>query len=352
MSASLTNITFEWIDGVDGSTIPEKSKPPLVGLYGCPWSRRSSLLTCFQMSKELSSDNGTLGCWRAHMNFLQQYAHLYLQAQYDMRLTKSASVVKENIQTALVMEDDADWDVNLKNQLLDFARGSKFLQQSEQVATESPYGDDWDLLWLGHCGVYNGPSASQYYYVTREDPTVVPPELFTWWRRQPDRHHPALSANYSRLVFEAKGGLCSAGYAISQRGARLLLNQQTQSLTPSDVADRALARFCNDYRPEGAGARCIAPYPALVGAHGAAGPMGKDSDRQNVSDNWREVGVTSHIVFSTRMNFKGLLGVRGTEQGVIRSQWPEKTMLADYSGELVLPKGEGVWVAKEDYVDT
>ncbi|KAM3414604.1 hypothetical protein BST61_g9763 [Cercospora zeina] len=177
LSASVSRIDFEWMDGVDGASMSAKSKPSM-------------------MNDELSGDNNTLGCWRAHMNALQH-------------------VVKENIETALIMEDDADWDVNLKQQLVDFARGSKYLQGNSDSETSSPYGDDWDMLWLGHCGVYHGPRSSQRFWTSRDDPTVVPPELHRWQRRRPDMRHPLLSSNFSRITFAAKGGLCAIAYAIA-----------------------------------------------------------------------------------------------------------------------------------------
>ena len=83
------------------------------------------------------------------------------------------------------MEDDADWDVRIKSQVRDYAKGSQMLLQPLKGTTDkfldpthdghhgrgatnfyldefskvceantSPYGDvdRWDLLWLGHCG--------------------------------------------------------------------------------------------------------------------------------------------------------------------------------------------------------
>ena len=247
------------------------------------------------------------------------------------------------------MEDDADWDVNLKQQLADFARGSKFLQDSLGRTTRSPYGDDWDILWLGHCGVYHGPRSSQHFWIARDDPTAVPPELHRWARRRPDMRHPLLSSNFTRYTFEAKGGLCANAYAVSQRGARIMLHQETQSFTPADVADRALARVCNDYEDNGSGGRCIAPYPSLFSGYLAPGPSSKASDRRVLDGKWIEKGMSHHIVFSTRMNMKGLLGLRGAVKGLINSQWPSQTLLPEYSGVLELPKGGPVWVDEKDY---
>ena len=93
-------------------------------------------------------------------------------------------IVEQNLTSALVLEDDVDWDLRIKSQMHDFAKASIVLIQPVpgtdhpldptypepshgQTSTDfdvkieeitnsysSPYGDiaRWDLLWLGHCG--------------------------------------------------------------------------------------------------------------------------------------------------------------------------------------------------------
>jgi hypothetical protein len=61
------------------------------------------------------------------------------------------SVVENGYSSVLIMEDDMDWDVRIKSQLLQVAKGARYLQPSSKMDV-SPYGDDWDVLWLGHCG--------------------------------------------------------------------------------------------------------------------------------------------------------------------------------------------------------
>lgn len=261
-------------------------------------------------------------------------------------------IVKENIQSALILEDDADWDVNVKQLMLNLARGSKYLEGTENAVTRSPYGSDWDVLWMGHCGVYHDARMIQRHYITLNDPTVVPPELIGKGRRKPILLHPSLSANFTRTVFQATGGLCLNAYAISQRGARILLHQETQSLTEASVADRALSRMCNEDQPHGSAAKCVGSWPAIFGGHVGAGPTSKDSDRVVIDEGkWRKVGYTPHVVFSTRMNLRGLLGLRGARKGEIQSQWPDNTMLKAYTGELKLPIGEGMVIDNQEVLD-
>jgi hypothetical protein len=85
----------------------------------------------------------------------------------------------------LILEDDIDWDIRLKSQLQTFAHAPQMLLSRPNAITYpsptdrrggeeekahvnsyilksttwpagtniSPYGDDWDILWLGHCGI-------------------------------------------------------------------------------------------------------------------------------------------------------------------------------------------------------
>lgn len=149
----------------------------------------------------------TIGCWRAHLNVLQK-------------------MVRENVATALVFEDDADWDVSLKHQLVQFARGSRYISNTtDPEFASSPYGDNWDLLWIGHCGTWYHEEDYRRFFVIPKDPTVEPPSHrdnvdepdMSRWEGGPS------GDNRTRIVFHSNGGVCTAAYAISQQGARKAL---------------------------------------------------------------------------------------------------------------------------------
>ncbi len=82
-------------------------------------------------------------------------------------------IVRERIQTAMIWEDDVDWDVMVKTQMTEFARGTRHLQDAV-APMESPYGDGWDILTVGHCGLANDVSEDQRYWVIENDPTAIP----------------------------------------------------------------------------------------------------------------------------------------------------------------------------------
>ncbi|KAE8364254.1 hypothetical protein BDV27DRAFT_116054 [Aspergillus caelatus] len=228
---------------------------------------------------------GEMGAWRAHMNVLQR-------------------IVQDRISTAFIMEDDADWDVNLKKQLQRFASASQ-LVRGDTRPSHSPYGDSWDLLWIGHCGVAfkTGP-----IHVTTDDTTVVPlPELPRYWHG-----FPAGADNGTRLVARLHDGVCSLGYAITYLGAQKILSGL--SLTPQgDGApfDVAIGRFCqNDWL------RCIAPFPSLIGLWKAAGPKARGSDIHD-DDGWIEKETPVGTVYSAMYNAGRLLNSERTVHAVL-----------------------------------
>jgi len=162
-------------------------------------------------------------------------------------------MVTERITSALIMEDDADWDIHIVQQMQQFAEVSRsFLaedpesvwRRKRRASTCSPYGEGWDILWVGHCGGFPAPDHSKDHHraVIRNDPTVPPAwdikgMLFGINEKQPHKcsaqkgvklpkgticDSPRLEDN-ERIVQERTSPLCTTGYAISLQGARKML---------------------------------------------------------------------------------------------------------------------------------
>jgi GR25 family glycosyltransferase involved in LPS biosynthesis len=243
-----------------------------------------------------------IGCWRAHLNVAQR-------------------IVREGVATAFVFEDDADWDVAFKQQLVQFARGARvMLQTPDHQVPSSPYGDGWDILWIGHCGTWVYPERRRPYFVIPNDPTVEPPQ-----HRQnvevPDMSHwegPG-SDNRTRIVFKAGGGVCTAGYAISQQGARKVLYQMSMEPYNKPV-DWGFANLCENKHYN---FRCISVFPQLVGVSRPQGNTSKWSDIGYGSDSERKVenANSQHLVYSTRLNMGNLLAGKA----IFDSQYPDST---------------------------
>ncbi|RMX83463.1 hypothetical protein D0868_15655 [Hortaea werneckii] len=73
---------------------------------------------------------GSTGCWLGHLHALRYFLS-----------TKQT--------TALILEDDADWDVEIKAQVV---RAQDYLRKLTEPAADSLWGTEWDVLYLGHCG--------------------------------------------------------------------------------------------------------------------------------------------------------------------------------------------------------
>lgn len=236
-------------------------------------------------------------------------------------------IVEEDLDSALIMEDDMDWDVRLKPQLERVAQGSRALFSSGSNPT-SPYGDDWDILWLGHCGEVfpemldenkgkpaddAGIKYMQRKFVIENDLTVPPLDKVTGlidFKQHPE---------HTRFVHITGAPICTFAYALSQRGARkVLFDLSVDHLT--GPFDNSLAWLCRRAvstvgvkDPEKAGDRgldskCVSVTPPVFFHHKAKGLVSSDSDIQKVADGAvREKGRTENIVWSARNNIRNMI---------------------------------------------
>ncbi|KAL8728881.1 MAG: hypothetical protein Q9166_005121 [cf. Caloplaca sp. 2 TL-2023] len=273
LSASITGFNFDVIAGQNGADMSPKALP---GPF-----------------KDGDMHDSIVGCWRSHM----QAAH---------------NIVNNRLSSALIFEDDADWDISFRSQLLNFAQGSQWLLNTPSGHTpHSPYGDDWDLLWLGHCAL--APIKDDPRRVLMEnDPSTTP-----WSHRFnlgeiPDMTH---YDNTTRIMYASDGGTCLYAYALSYRGAQKILFYLSMSYYHKPV-DFGIHDMCNDHSRE---FRCIGVFPQLVDSHRGAGSSSKDSDISKGNEVDRKKGFSYNIVRSTRLNV-GHLIVGEAEK--IESQWP------------------------------
>ncbi|MCJ1350623.1 MAG: hypothetical protein MMC33_000604 [Icmadophila ericetorum] len=311
VTAALTDIRLDWIDGVKGDDVLEKTLPPPATKANLP--------------------AGNIGSWRAHLNAI-------------------AAVVQQNLTSALILEDDADWDVRIRTQLREFARSSQALTQplrsspnsyadptfpspasiSEMppdllerdlpatvTPSKSPYGDNWDLLWLGHCGMTypdpNDPQVSQESkyqprgkVVNLNDPTVPEPKYLDFLSKKNDPR--VLYPSHTRLVHHVSGAICSLVYAVTQAGARRILTDMGIKSFNAPY-DLMLRSFC-----QGADGRknpiCLTVQPQLFNHHRPVGKTSAWSDITDHGDVFRDKAETEMIRWSARMNIDKLLDGR------------------------------------------
>ncbi|KAI1181203.1 glycosyltransferase family 25 protein [Nemania sp. FL0916] len=200
---------------------------------------------------------GALGSWQSHLGAVQ-------------------AIVDKGLDSALVLEDDVDWDVRLRAQMRTFAMAARtWLYLKDQgrdndtisLLLDNPasgvdnnddnnksmgsariYGDGWDVLWLGHCGAAlpptrdeqqqqqqqqdsNGPilppsppsSSSPLKITIPNDPTVPAQQHL---KPHPFALRDALADVYpehTRVVHGVHANTCSLAYAVSRAGAEKLL---------------------------------------------------------------------------------------------------------------------------------
>ncbi|KAL9131695.1 MAG: hypothetical protein Q9217_000436 [Psora testacea] len=287
LAASLTGFSAEVLEGVKGADVANKTLPSLEGL-----------------PKEESTRDNVVGCWRAHMNFAR-------------------TMISERLQSALVIEDDADWDIHLKSQLSLFAQGTQYITGTPSNKRPfSPYGDDWDLLWLGHCSS-QFKSGDQRRFVVENDETVVSPERrINFSDEVPDMAAEGFD-NTTRVLYEASYGICTYAYALSNRGAKRLLRGQSISKAFLPI-DLGMGQMCR----EDPSFKCIGVFPQIVDSHKGAGSASKDSDIDTSSEKGgeiREKGYTPNIVYSTKLNLDRLLA--GDKVDPSWRQWPDEPTL-------------------------
>ncbi|KAI1740075.1 hypothetical protein F4680DRAFT_419612 [Xylaria scruposa] len=306
LAAALSNIDFEFIDGVDGSTIPNNALP--------------------QTPAEGRPSDPTVGAWRGHLNAIQE-------------------VVRRNLTSVLILEDDVDWDVRLRDQLHDFALSSHGLTQplartarrtyadityptpsdtSPTVLPDldfdslpvtiapqgSPYGDEWDALWLGHCGMHFPFSNSKLIpkgRVVQSDQTV--PQLHHLWTVSDSNDLKEHYPNHTRVTHHVQDGICSLGYAVNQRSARKLIYEVGLKRV-NTAFDIMLRWFCEGSGDPNRGYHnCLTTQPSLFQIHLVAGPKKYNSDISDHGGGEQEER-TEVLRWSVKMNTEALLDGR------------------------------------------
>jgi hypothetical protein len=302
LSAALTGLKLTWSDGVRGDLMNPKAIPPV--------HTDPERFARFGLDAEV-------GCWRGHMNILQK-------------------IVRDGIGSALILEDDADWDVRIVQQMQQFAIATKEVLEKKPPSTnskrphiDSPYGDEWDLFWVGHMGGWP-PAAHEPFTIIHGDDTVPPAfdnERLT--RNIPKDSKPCVGPCLKpdeRVVQEGGSPVCTVGYAVSQQGARKMMARLgASSLVDIDAQiDPEMTEMCRGSpHPNGAGGmeniRCLVPSPAYIKPHKARGLTAGDSDIQNSSSaEVREVGLSRGLTWSTRLNFGNLVDGKEMESQYLK----------------------------------
>ncbi|KAK6829552.1 glycosyltransferase family 25 protein [Apiospora arundinis] len=273
LTSSLTGFSVEFVDGVRGDSVPEKAIP-----FG---QNKDSLPVTYR------------GSWRSHMN-------VYHRAKFG--------ICSDNGGRYGLLEKAA--------------QGTRTLLLSGSNP-HSPYGDDWDVLWLGHCGEIFSETLPENEgkplypkFLIKNDETVPPFGKVTGlvdFKAYPE---------FTRFIHTTGAPICSFAYALSRRGAQKVLFDLSVDRLDGHF-DNALGTLCRNGAsrlgdPTGLNAKCLTITPPLFFHHRPKGRVDLESDINDVGGDGqvREKGTTENIVWSARNNIRNILTDRETDSQI------------------------------------
>ncbi|KAK9367560.1 hypothetical protein V1509DRAFT_626308 [Lipomyces kononenkoae] len=261
--ASTSDLKITLINGVDGDGISPKAVPDKADL-------RPSVL----------------GCWRAHAD-----AWRY--------------VLDNNLETALILEDDIDWDENIHQIFQDLSlqmqdNKLRLVKPTAHERAHAPYGLDWDILFTGQCLDSAHPDYRDLVQVY-DDPSVPSRESTqsSFLDYMGSLGVTGDDVGKKRLLSPAYGPACTMGYAITRKGAqRLLLNLSYLGLR--GPVDNDMAWTLRDGKIRG-----YSITPPLFSAWRVGGQKDSDIDGQNLDQpivqNGNKGGVSKNLKNSARV---------------------------------------------------
>ncbi|KAF4548250.1 Hypothetical protein D9617_30g011550 [Elsinoe fawcettii] len=269
--AATTGIDFDFADGVDA-----KAMPPMIRFSG----------------SSAGVEPGYLASRRAHMNILRRQV---LDDVSHANLTVR-SIVHGHVSTALILEDDVDWDMRIRNQM-----DSLHHMMSRNLA-----GNEWDVLWLGHMGdaqvaVRFESSHSNDCSVRQDDHrsiSYLDETVPIIEDRSPGFNDRYTFPDKTRVVHMSDFPLCTFGYAVSLQGARKILFRMEQEIDTNYDTD--LANHCRT------GLDCLSVTPPLFHEDDKQNRASSDTSNGNTRDQGMKVYKT--FTNSTREYLRDIYG--------------------------------------------
>ncbi|KAK7720405.1 hypothetical protein SLS57_005494 [Botryosphaeria dothidea] len=201
-------------------------------------------------------------------------------------------ILAHNITTALILEDDADWDVRIREllapsapipslarEILDDDDSSSAALNASFSNSTLPYSLAYDILWLGHCGSVKTPYTRQLHL---DDDNSLPPALEL--RALADRYAYTPLPDQTRSIMRSPGPTCTYAYGVTRRGAQRILELAGHG--GGAAFDNEVGAGCAMGEKKG-GLKCVSVAPELFHHQRVIGLDGKDS---SIVDgmNWAE----------------------------------------------------------------
>lgn len=186
---------------------------------------------------------GSALAWMAHLNVLRY-------------------VVQSDFESALILEDDVDWDVNLREQMRNAGKAMRNLHAVDNhnqtyENEQAPYTTDWDVFWIGHCGEDVTPAVEagngSGEYEAWDDASVIPKHKYQGWAH----NSVMLLKNGQRAVVRSHGPICTFAYAVTKAGARRVL--ELTGSGQSQAFDTMMSSLCRDNK-----LKCFSLVPEVM----------------------------------------------------------------------------------------
>ncbi|KAI1318296.1 hypothetical protein F5Y16DRAFT_392062 [Xylariaceae sp. FL0255] len=215
---------------------------------------------------------GSTKCWLGHINVLSH-------------------IVSQNWSSVLILEDDVDWDIAIRRQLALVAPAIRAITHATRHGHWSyqPYGNTWDLLWLGHCGDYAPPNSIALFDAS----LPLSPRY-----REVDGRYSVWGKPQIRLVHTTAMPLCAFAYALTGSAAKKIF------LSAKDGVERIITTDLKRWCSTGF-LRCVTVNPELFHHHKKAGMA---TSEIALASGWEynvwTVDFTPNIRYSARCNSK------------------------------------------------
>ncbi|ORY66311.1 uncharacterized protein BCR38DRAFT_366772 [Pseudomassariella vexata] len=219
------------------------------------------------VDKTIRVGPGQARCWLGHLNALSY-------------------MIEREWATALIMEDDVDWDIAIKEQFALVAPHIRSVTQSWSSSARLPYGNKWDLLWVGHCGDAIPKSGGVYIF----DDTL--PRTADY-RENNGRHIQLTSKPQQRVIHISDGPVCTYAYALTLAAARKVFQHSrngVENIITTDLRQWCQAGFLT----------CVTVNPELFHHHKKAGEV---SSEIAVVEGWDSLATPASVDFTANIRY-------------------------------------------------
>ncbi|KAL4810676.1 hypothetical protein BDV18DRAFT_155288 [Aspergillus unguis] len=143
-------------------------------------------------------------------------------------------IYQSKLESALVLEDDADWDVEIKAQMGNISSAVRNLTKIDE-GEPAPYGLSWDVLWLGHCGEQWDEWTDTVIF---NDTNVLPHHQYIGFWADSLAQLP----DGKRAVYSSTMPVCTFAYAVSYAGAYKILSHMSAGM--GEAFDVQMQNLC------------------------------------------------------------------------------------------------------------